>query len=231
MFRSLNKFLAVALLLGCFTFGVGPIAVTNVAASDLVDEADVSDIFSPFSVSGKWMVRVRGIGILPDVDSSTNVAGIGVDIDERIVPELDITYFLTNNLALELVLAIAKHDVEGSGLINGADVGDFLIIPPHLMLQYHFDLGNGFKPYVGVGVNYSIIFDEDAAAPFTSLDIDNGWGFSLQAGIDVRVKDNWYLNVDVKKTWLNVDATVNNAITADIDVDPWIVGVGIGYRF
>ncbi len=228
MLHRLNKFFAITLLLGCFTLGLGPVAITNVSASDL---EDLAEVVSPSVGSGKWMVRVRGIGILPDADSGTNVPGIGVDIDDRIVPELDITYFLTNNWALELVLALSKHDVDGTGAIAGVNVGDFYIIPPHLMLQYHFDLGNGFKPYVGVGVNYSIIFDEDAAAPFTSLDVDNGWGFSLQAGVDIQVKDNWHLNVDVKKTWLNVDATVNNAILADIDVDPWIVGVGIGYRF
>jgi outer membrane protein len=83
-------------------------------------------------------------------------------------------------------------------------------------------------------VNYNIILSEGNAAGFTGLDIDNGWGFSLQAGIDVALRENWYFNLDVKKTWMNVDATTNlgaNTIAADIDVDPWIVGVGIGYRF
>ncbi len=220
---KINWFRCLILLCGFGLFAVGGgLPLSKLAASEITPV---------LQQDGKWLVRVRGIAILPDADSSTNVAGLGVDIDDRIVPELDITYFLTNNWALELVLGISKHDVVGTGLINGADVGDFLIIPPHLMLQYHFDMGNGFKPYVGVGVNYSIIFDEDVGAGFTSLDVDNGWGFSLQAGVDVQVKENWYLNVDVKKTWLNVDATVNGAIVADIDVDPWIVGVGIGYRF
>ena len=199
-----------------------------------VSSAGASEMTPLLQQDGKWMVRVRGIGILPDADGSTNVAGAGVDIDDRIIPELDITYFLTDNWALELVLGVSKHDVTGTGIISGVGVGDFYIIPPHLMLQYHFDMGNGFKPYVGVGVNYSIIFDEDDAAGFNGLDIDNGWGFSLQAGVDVQVKENWYLNVDVKKTWLNVDATTNLGaipVAADIDVDPWIVGVGIGYRF
>lgn len=187
----------------------------------------------------KWLIRVRALGILPDTDSDLSVAGTpvptaGVDIDDRYVPELDITYFLTKNIAVELVLALSKHDVEGTGVLAGTDIGDFYIIPPHLMLQYHFDLGNGFKPYVGAGVNYSLIFNEGNAAGFNGLKIDNGFGFSLQAGVDIQVKDNWYLNVDVKKTWLNVDAKTNLVaipVRADIDVDPWVIGVGLGYRF
>ena len=236
MMYKLNKFLAVALVLGCFTFGLGPISATNVSASDL---EDLADVVTPSAASGKWMVRVRGIAILPDTDAGVSVNGLatpanGLEIDDRVVPELDITYFLTNNIALELVLALSKHDVTGEGGLAGVNVGDFYIIPPHLMLQYHFNVGNGFKPYVGVGVNYSIIFDEGNAAGFNGLDIDNGWGFSLQAGVDVALRDNWYLNVDVKKTWLNVDARTNLGavpVAADIDVDPWIVGVGLGYRF
>lgn len=190
-----------------------------------------SDMTAYAEPEGNWMVRVRALGVLPDSDSTTNSPGIGVDIEDYFIPELDITYFINQNWALELVLGISKHDVEGTGLIAGADVGDFLIIPPHLMLQYHFHLNERIKPYVGVGVNYSIIFNEDEGPGFTDLDIDNGWGFSLQAGVDIKVKEQWYLNVDVKKTWMSVDATVNNAITADIDVDPWLVGVGLGYRF
>lgn len=187
----------------------------------------------------KWLIRVRALGILPDTDSDLSVAGTptslaGVDIDDSYVPELDITYFLTKNIAIELVLALSKHDVEGTGALAGTDIGDFYIIPPHLMLQYHFDMGNGFKPYIGAGVNYSLIFNEGNAAGFNGLKIDNGFGFSLQAGVDIQVKDNWYLNVDVKKTWLNVDAKTNLGaipVRADIDVDPWVIGVGLGYRF
>lgn len=187
----------------------------------------------------KWLIRVRALGILPDTDSDVSINGAaapaaGLDIDDTYVPELDITYFLTKNMALELVLAISKHDVEGTGSLAGTDVGDFYIIPPHLMLQYHFDMGNGFKPYIGAGINYSLIFSEGNAAGFNGLKIDNGFGFSLQAGVDIQVRDNWYFNVDVKKTWLNVDAKTNLGATpvrADIDVDPWIVGVGLGYRF
>lgn len=230
MFKlKLNKGIAAAVMVAAFLIS-GDGAPKTVQASEMTP---IEDSY------GKWLVRVRALGILPDTDTKVTVDGVatpgnGLDIDDRVIPELDITYFLTKNIALELVLGISKHDVEGTGGLAGVDVGDFLIIPPHLMLQYHFDLGNGYKPYVGAGLNYSIIFNEGNAAGFNGLKIDNGFGFALQAGIDVQVRENWYLNVDVKKTWLNVDAKTNlgtTPVTADIDVDPWIVGVGLGYRF
>ncbi len=226
-----NSFIAyaVALLIGMGVFGVDG-SKSSVSASEMTP---VEENYA------KWLIRVRALGILPDTDTDVSINGAaaptaGLDIDDRYVPELDITYFLTKNIALELVLAISKHDVEGSGSLTGVDVGDFYIIPPHLMLQYHFDIGNGIKPYIGAGVKYSLIFSEGNAAGFNGLKIDNGFGFSLQAGVDIQVRDNWYLNVDVKKTWLNVDAKTNLGavpVRADIDVDPWIVGVGLGYRF
>lgn len=226
-----NSFIAyaIALLIGMGIFGVDG-TKSSVRASEMTP---VEENYA------KWLIRVRALGILPDTDTDVSINGAavpsaGLDIDDRYIPELDITYFLTRNIALELVLGISKHDVEGSGSLTGVDVGDFYIIPPHLMLQYHFDIGNGIKPYIGAGVNYSLIFNEGNAAGFNGLKIDNGFGFSLQAGVDIQVRDNWYLNVDVKKTWLNVDAKTNLGavpVRADIDVDPWIVGVGLGYRF
>ena len=100
------------------------------------------------------------------------------------------------------------------------------------MAQYHFPIGEKFKPYVGAGVNYTVVYGEDAAAGFSSLEIDNGFGWGLQVGVDYMLDEHWAINADVKKLWLNVDASVNNGmVRADIDVDPWIFGVGIGYRF
>jgi outer membrane protein len=177
---------------------------------------------------GDWtdgfMIRGRAIGIVPD--ESSNLPGL--KIDDAVVPELDISYFFTENLALELILATAQHEAS----LGSTAVGDFWILPPTLMAQYHFPIGEKFKPYVGAGVNYTVVYGEDAAAGFSSLEIDNGFGWGLQVGVDYMLDEHWAINADVKKLWLNVDASVNNgAVRADIDVDPWIFGVGIGYRF
>lgn len=175
-----------------------------------------------------WQIRVRAIDVIPDVDSSVNIGG-EVDADGAVVPELDISYFFTNHIAAELILATSKHDMDYTGNV---DLGDAMILPPTLTLQYHFTPDQAFSPYVGAGVNYSMFYNEDAAAGFTDLNVDNGFGLALQAGFDYWLDEHWGLNADVKKIFLNVDATLNNgAIRADVDLDPWVVGAGVSYRF
>ncbi|MBP7905891.1 MAG: OmpW family protein, partial [Alphaproteobacteria bacterium] len=79
---------------------------------------------------------------------------------------------------------------------------------------------------------YSVFYGEDAGSGFTDLNVDNGFGYGLQAGADFWVNEHWGVNLDVKKLWLDVDASLNNgAIQADVDMDPWIVGAGVSYRF
>lgn len=180
---------------------------------------------------GKFMVRARGILVEPDEGASLNVPGADVDIDTAIMPELDLTYFFTPNIAAELILATTPHEIDGKGAIAGADVGDVWLLPPTLTLQYHAPLGNGFKPYVGAGVNYTIFYNEDAGQ-FNDIDYDDSFGFALQAGVDYEFGNGWLVNADVKKLWLSTDVSINNgAVTGEVDIDPWIFGLGVGYRF
>ena len=100
-------------------------------------------------------------------------------------------------------------------------------------LQYHFDPKGDLSPYLGVGVNYTFYFDEDApGGTIADIDYSDGFGFSLQAGFDFRLTEKWYLNVDVKKVLLNTDVKINGGtVTADVDIHPWLYGVGFGFAF
>ncbi len=145
------------------------------------------------------------------------------------MPELDLTYFCNRNLAVEVIAAVTPHDIEGKGAIAGADIGNVWLLP-----QYHFDMGGPIKPYVGAGINYTVFFNADAGSGFSALDLENKFGWALQAGVDIHLRDNWFLNFDVKKLWLDTEATVvtgGTQVRADVDIDPWIIGVGLGYRF
>lgn len=184
--------------------------------------------------AGSWLVRARAIAIVPDESSSISGIGGEVDISNEVVPELDFTYFITDNIATELILATAKHDADAEGTaLNNLALGDFWIVPPTWTLQYHFMPGGQFRPYVGAGVTYVLVFAEDAAGGVvTDFEVDNGFGAVLQAGMDYDLGDGWLLNVDLKRTFVNLDASVNSgAINADIDLDHFIVGAGIGYQF
>ena len=177
----------------------------------------------------KWLIRGRLIDVAPD-ESNGTVGGAPAPLtaDNSIVPELDITYFFSDNIAAELILAVSPHDVK----LGGTVISDVLLLPPTLTLQYHHPMG-AFKPYVGAGLNYTAVISSDPTAAIGGVDDwDNGFGFAVQAGFDYAINDKWSFNMDVKKLWLNVDATVTaGAILASVDLDPWIFGIGAGYRF
>lgn len=177
--------------------------------------------------SGDFMIRARALGVVADEDGRVS-NGDSVNIDNSIVPEFDFTYFFTPNIAAELIAAVTPHDVTTS---SGIDAGSSWLLPPTLTLQYHFTQFGGVKPYVGAGVNYTHFFSEDAGS-LTSVKYDDSFGGALQAGIDIPIKDNWYANIDVKKVFINTTAKFSpSGVRADVDIDPWLIGVGIGYKF
>ncbi|MCR9221027.1 MAG: outer membrane beta-barrel protein [Alphaproteobacteria bacterium] len=198
------------------------------------DAADAAE-FKP-KRAGDIQLRVRGIAFMPDESSTVRVIGGEADASNEYVPEIDISYFLTDNLALELIAATTKHDmtVEGSTL-GDVDLGEVGVLPPTLTLQYHPLPDARFSPYVGAGLNYTFFYDEEAPGPgdtVQSIDYRNGVGYALQAGLDYALDGAWSLNADVKKIFLNTDVELNGgAIDADVDLDPWVFGLGAGYRF
>ena len=170
------------------------------------------------------------MGVLPDESSSVNIGG-EASVGDAVAPEFDISYFFTNHVAAELVLATVQHQLNYTGDLN---IGDTMILPPTVVLQYHFMPDNAFSPYVGAGLNYSLFYGEDSGTGFNDLEVDGGLGYALQAGFDYWVSDNWGLNLDVKKIFLDVEADLRMGATpihADVELDPWIIGTGVSYRF
>jgi outer membrane protein len=177
--------------------------------------------------AGDFMIRARALGVVPQEDSTLTIPA-EAEVDNSIVPEVDFTYFLTSNIALELIAAITPHDVKTN---TGVDVGSAWLLPPTLTLQYHFTQFDSFKPYIGAGVNYTHFFNEDAGA-LNAVDYDDSFGFALQAGVDVPISGNWYANFDIKKVMIDTTAKFSpSGIRADVDIDPWLIGVGVGYKF
>lgn len=178
----------------------------------------------------QWLIRGRVIGMLPDEnDGRLGGAAANLRVSDAVMPELDFSYFFNDNLAMELILATTPHDVSLAGT---GKISKIWVLPPTLTFQYHHPMG-AFKPYVGAGVNYTIITSSKATAAIGGIDKwDDAFGIALQAGFDYAVDDRWSVNFDIKKLWLKLDAKVTAASTpASVDLDPWIVGAGIGYRF
>lgn len=224
------KTLTTCIMAGATLFMIAP-----VTASAATDSGFRSDGLFDFTDKERWIIRARALMVEPDESANINTIGGNVDIDEQYVPELDFTYFFSRNVAAELILATTPHDVTAVNTAAGqVDLGDVWLLPPTLTLQYHFmPESETFRPYVGAGVNYTHFYNEDSGAA-NSIDYDDSFGWALQGGFDYGLDDNWAINVDVKKVMINTDVTIQSGastINADVDIDPWIFGFGVAYRF
>lgn len=179
----------------------------------------------------KWQARVRLISVIPVADD--DIFGHEVNISHAFVPELDFTYFFTKNFAAELILGTAKHDVEVERPgFPTTDLGHVWLLPPTLNFQYHFT-GGAAKPYIGAGVNYTFFYSIDEG-DVAGMEYEDTFGFSLQGGLDYSLNDKWFLNLDFKKLYLNTDVEVDTGagvLPVEVDINPWILGVGFGMKF
>lgn len=191
----------------------------------------VSEVSTAQDDKSPWLVRVRLIDIVPDESSTVSIGGEAT-ASNTLVPELDITYFWSDHFATELILATNRHNIGARGTALGdLSLGKVTLLPPTLLAQYHFAPESQIRPYVGAGINYTIFYD-DEPGDVNSISYEDSFGFALQAGVDIGLNDNWAVNLDVKKLYLNTDVEINGGgVTADVDLDPWIFGVGLAYRF
>ena len=173
-----------------------------------------------------WMVRARAVNLNM---ANQDATGLGLTVNNKTIPELDITYFMDKNVAFELMLTVPqKQTVHSSEL--AADIGTFKHLPPTLTLQYHFDGNADIKPYVGAGINYTQISNIHLLSGGANLD-KHSWGAALQAGVDFPINKNVSFNVDVKKVNIQSDVFVGADNKGALKLDPTMVGVGFGYRF
>ena len=185
-----------------------------------------------------WLVRARAVQI-DTANKSDPVPALGITqsdtihVSNELIPEVDISYFFTPNWAAELVLTYPqKHEVSVELNGNSTALGTFKHLPPVLSVQYHFQPNQTVKPYVGVGVNYTAISSVNLAAGAQKLDLDNSsMGLALGAGVDFKIQDNLYLNLDVKKVQIRSDVLANGQKVSEVRVDPTLWGVGLGWRF
>jgi len=194
-----------------------------IAATFVVSGAAMAD-------ESPWLVRARAVHIDP-ADKSDPVGGFGASdrlhVADKWIPEVDVSYFFTPNWAAELILTYPqKHTVT----LDGTSIGTFRHLPPTLTAQYHFLPGAVVNPYVGAGINYTLISKVNLLGGGARLEHDSV-GLALQAGTDFRIDDRWSINVDVKKLQLRSDVMIGGAKASRVKVDPVLVGVGLGYRF
>ena len=209
---------------------------------------------------GDWVVRLRATNISPNESSdlgkyvNKNIApvmssGAELKADSNTIPEVDISYYWTKNIATELILALgSKHDVsitkDSGTTVTNQLLGSIDALPPTLTAQWHFNPDQTFDPYVGAGINATFMLDRHLdlrAGPLAGQKIKvdrDSFGPALQAGIDVNLKDGWLLNADVKYIWMNTTVKMQNPLNGnawtkidDLDINPLVISLGFGKRF
>ena len=175
-----------------------------------------------------WMVRFRATHLDMANKDQTSL-GADLNVNNKTIPEVDISYFFNKNVAAELVLTVPQKQTVSAG---AAPLGTFKHLPPTLLAQYHFTNFNGFKPYVGAGINYTKISSVNLAAGDAPVGLDShSWGGALQVGVDIPLDKNWSINFDVKKLYIKSDVYIGADNVGTLKLDPIAASVGIGYRF
>ncbi len=178
---------------------------------------------------GDWIVRAHALYLKPH---NTDNTGLDLSIDSKTFPEFDISYFLTPNLALELVLTYPQKQKVYSG---DTQIGTFKHLPPTLSFQYHFTSLPGFRPYLGAGLNYTrlsnVEFNPAVTAALQPTLSKNSYGLALGGGVDVPLGGGWLFNADLKKVQVKTDVSSFGSKVGTLKVDPVLFGVGIGKRF
>lgn len=183
-----------------------------------------------------WNVRL-GATYLSMADKSdaftalaTNFPANAVSVQSKLIPEFDVNYVFNANWSAHVVLTIPqKHEVK---LAGAGKLGTFQHLPPHFMAVYHFEGTESLKPYVGAGLNFTLIWNTKLSVAGVPLALEhNSIGLSGQVGFDYELGNGHYLNVDLKKTALRSDVSAGGSRLTTAQLDPWIFSVGYGWKF
>jgi outer membrane protein len=176
--------------------------------------------------AGDILVRGGAIMVSPTTDSNDTL-----DVQPNTQLGLTLSYMITDNWGVELLAATPfSHSVE----MGGSEVAKVKHLPPSLMAQYYFGSAQSkVRPYVGAGINYTTFFDEDGRGDLTgkNVSLDDSWGIAAQAGLDMKINENWFVNGSVWYMDIDTDVSVDGAHVEKTSIDPIGLMVGLGYRF
>jgi len=190
---------------------------------------------------GDWIVRAGAGWVNPTGDSDNLVFGgttlddYRIDVQDQFGFVINGTYMATDNIGIEVLAATPfRHDIDGDGALSDlGKLGSTKHLPPVVSLQYHFNPNATFRPYAGIGLNYTLFFDENANSTLhegiigtsnaqagtdfvggsTDLSIDDSFGIALQLGTDIQLSDALFLNFDLR--WIDIEADAELTTTTE----------------
>ena len=135
--------------------------------------------------AGDWTIGLGVGSVMPKDDNGTVAGNLDVEVGNDARPTLTVEYFVRDNIGIELLAATPfEHDVNIDGV---GKVGTVKHLPPTLSVNYHWDTGSAFKPYAGIGLNYTSFWDEstEGALDGNDLDLEHSFGLAVQAGAGI----------------------------------------------
>ncbi|MGA0604047.1 OmpW/AlkL family protein [Caulobacter sp. KR2-114] len=211
-------------------------SVALLSTITLAPMAHAADEVTVGKHAGAIIVNLRGtvvdpVGSSPILTAAGGATGLSATADSSVVPSLGISYFFTDNIAAELILATSEHSISAVSSSGSTLVHKTWVLPPVVSLQYHFAPHSQFSPYVGAGVNYMIFYSGKDYNGFTVRPHD-GFGAAVEGGADFAVNKRVNVNVDVKKVFFRTDADINGgAFKSHVHLDPWVISAGLGVKF
>jgi outer membrane protein len=186
--------------------------------------------FGAMAQENPWMVRARATHLNWDNGQSGVVQTADVNAKNKTIPELDITYFFTKNIAAELVLSYPQRVEVKAGQTS---LGTVTALPPTLLAQYHFTDFGPLKPYVGAGINYTRFGSRNLGSANAFSVETSSIGYAAQVGADYMLTKNWGINLDVKYLQIKTDVIDNttNASAGTLKLSPIATSVGVTYKF
>ena len=222
------------------TGGIVPVCATtqpmNSVTRNLARAALLLLSVAALHAASPWSVRLRAT-YLQTVDKSDAFSALGINfaanavsVNDKFIPEIDVDYAFNDVFSAELVLTVPQ--TQNVTLAGVGNLGSFKHLPPTLLFQYRANPGGALRPYVGLGVNYTLIWDDNLSVAGVPLSLENSSvGLAVQGGLDWKIDDRWSFNLDLKRVALRSGVYAGGAKLTEARLDPWLYAAGVSYQF
>lgn len=189
---------------------------------------------------GDWLFRLGAGYIAPNDKSDNTMAGIPgaeVSVSSSANLALNLTYMVTDNWGVEVLGALPfSHDIDAAGSIKGlGTLIETKQLPPTFMAVYNFNPKADVRPYAGFGINYTTFMDEKGVGAFAAykdqISLDDSVGLAVETGVDVDINSDMYFNASLWYVDISTTASIAGADIGDVDINPWVVFLGVGWKF
>ena len=237
--KSLNTLTASVLALACLGSGAASAQTEWLAGTTVrMGYTHVAPNSSATEATGPLLPGPpSGVSLKVD-NQSTLCFSLARDIDPNVEVELALGLPPTHDIRAQLSPALPAHIQN----LNGAVIAKVRQIAPTLFVNYKFgEASSAFRPFVGVGVNYTNFDKRESTALGNQLNggptdirLTDSWGLAAQAGLSYRLSDKWSLNAAVATARVKTHLTATTAGLArkiDIRFRPTVFTLSAGYVF